>query len=332
VSVCIANYNGEAMLVGCIDSILQQVGQVRVEILVHDDASTDASVELLKRYYPQTILIESARNVGFCAANNRMVARARGEYILLLNNDASLYPDALVTLVRGMRAEHDSAVLSLPQYDSETGLLVDLGMLLDPFHTPVPNYDSARTEVAYVIGACLFIPRARWQEFGGFPEWFESLAEDLYLCAVARLHGCTVRALNGSGYLHRQGASFGGNRIGDSGIQTTYRRRYLSERNRLCAMLITVPGPAAYLLASLQAMTLLIEGVSVSLVKRQAVPLRKIYWPAVRDTFVARREWRTLRRTVQHTRSVGLGNYLRVFTIVPYKLRMLLRHGVPQLH
>jgi hypothetical protein len=44
------------------------------------------------------------------------------------------------------------AILSLPQYDFETGKLVDRGCLLDPFFNPVPNLDPAREDVAMAIG------------------------------------------------------------------------------------------------------------------------------------------------------------------------------------
>ena len=94
VSVCVANFNGEHLLSDCIDSVLAQECDAAIEILVHDDASTDGSVALLRTRYPQVHVLASNDNVGFCVGNNRMVERARGEYILLRNNDAALAPDA----------------------------------------------------------------------------------------------------------------------------------------------------------------------------------------------------------------------------------------------
>ena len=75
-----------------------------VEIIVHDDASSDGSVALIRQYYPQVVLIESPNNVGICVANNRMAALAKGDYLLLLNNDAALWPDALATLLATAQA------------------------------------------------------------------------------------------------------------------------------------------------------------------------------------------------------------------------------------
>ncbi|RYH66119.1 MAG: glycosyltransferase family 2 protein, partial [Alcaligenaceae bacterium] len=212
VSVCIANFEGEALLPACIDSILAQSSQATVEILVHDDCSHDQSLTLLRDRYPSVHVIASDENVGFCVSNNRMVARARGDYVLLLNNDAALATDAVERLLEVAESLNQPSILTLPQIDWETGALVDRGCLLDPFFNPIPNLDANRDDIAYVIGACLWCPRETWHALGGFPEWMESIGEDLYLCNLARLRGIPVRALRESHYRHRQGASFGGNR------------------------------------------------------------------------------------------------------------------------
>src|SRR6185312_7740799 len=145
------------------------------------------SLALLQQRYPQVEILASKENVGFSIGNNRMVAHARGEYILLLNNDAALYPDALASLLNTAHCQTQPGIQTLPQYDWVSGDLVDRGCLLDPFYNPVPNLDPERRDVAMVIGACLFIPRKLWNSLGGFPEWLESIGEDLYLCCLARL-------------------------------------------------------------------------------------------------------------------------------------------------
>jgi hypothetical protein len=65
----------------------------------------------------------------------------------------------------------------------------------------------------------------------------------MYLCCVARLWGHPVRALPASGYRHWQGKSFGGNRVADNRLSTTFRRRALSERNKTFVMAMTRPSP-----------------------------------------------------------------------------------------
>jgi len=331
ISVCIANFNGEDMLVDCIESVLAQEGDAPIEILVHDDASTDGSVALLRMRYPQVRLIASPENVGFCTANNRMVEAARGEFLLLLNNDAALYATAVRALLSDAERMNTPAILALPQYDWETGRVVDRGCLLDPLHTPVPNLDPGRQDVAYAIGACLWIPRITWDSLGGFPPWLGSIAEDMYLCCAARLRNLPVRCVDGSGYRHRQGASFGGNRVDSGRLASRYERRYLSERNRLAVIVCCMPTPAMWLVLSMHLAALMIEGAALSLIKRDSRPWSRIYGRAIRDAWYSRDTYRLERRKLQATRRVGLGAYLKPTVWTPWKLVLLFRHGMPGL-
>lgn len=331
ISVCIANYNGMNVLGDCIDSVLAQTTDAQVEIIVHDDASTDDSLQLLRERYPQVELIASDANVGFCIANNRMVAQAQGEFVLLLNNDAALAPNALATLLQEAGQQQPRGILALPQYDWESGALVDRGCLLDPFYNPVPNTDPQRRDVAMVIGACLWIPRVLWLELGGFPEWFESIGEDLYLCCRARLAGYPVQVPAASGYRHRQGASFGGNRASASGLATTYRRRRLSERNKTFAMVICTPGAALWLLLPLHLLALALEGFVLSLLRRDARLWREVYagvWGALRTQ---RKQLHAQRYAVQSAPHRMSRRYFSGFVLRLRKLDMLLRHGAPDI-
>jgi len=332
VSICIANYNGMGIIDECLRSVLAQQGDIAVEILVHDDASTDGGVAYVRENYPEVVLIESDVNVGFCVANNRMVVRAKGEYILLLNNDAALFPDALETLLLEARRQVQPSILTLPQYDATTGKLVDRGCLLDPFYNPVPNLDPARQDVAMVIGACLWIPKALWEELEGFPEWFESIAEDMYLCCRARLAGYAVRALTVSGYRHWQGKSFGGNRVVDQRLSTTFRRRALSERNKSFVMVVCSPALWLGLILPIHLVLLIMEGVVLSLLKGDAKLGCDIYLECLRSLVIDRHQLVRMRKAVSAGSVIGLAAFLQVFYLIPHKLTMLMRHGLPDVN
>lgn len=331
ISVCIANYNGAAMIAGCLDSVLAQQGDFTLEIIVHDDASSDASVDIISCDYPSVRLIPSADNVGFCIANNRMVTSACGDYVLLLNNDAELLPDALRHLLAAAEAAPAPVLLSLPQYDFDSGALIDRGCLLDPFYNPVPNLDPGRHEVAMVIGACLWLPRDLWNELGGFPEWFGSIGEDLYLCCRARLAGYPVRVLDVSGYRHRVGASFGGGRAREGRLASTFRRRALSERNKTYVMFLTCPALFMAVILPMHLLVLLCEGVLLSLLKWHAAYLTEIYMPVFAAVYQRRIGLRKLRKIIKQHASVASTDFFSVFDWMPYKLRMLIKHGLPSL-
>jgi len=330
-SVCIANYNGVALLDDCLESVLTQQGDLSIEIIVHDDASTDDSIALLRERYPQIELLTSTQNVGFCISNNRMVAHARGKYILLLNNDAALYPNALQTLLDAARSQSPQGILTLPQYDWVTGLLVDRGCLLDPFYNPIPNLDAKRINVAMAIGACLWLPRDLWQELGGFPEWMESIAEDLYLCCKARSLGIPVQTAGRSGFRHRLGTSFGGARIDGKNLKSSFRRRRLSERNKTFALIIFTPTPAAWVLLTIHLLVLMIEGIAVSLIRWNLGIFIEIYANVPLALMHGQRSIFTLRRQAGNSRRTSVLEYFSAFSLLPRKLMLLLRFGIPKI-
>ncbi len=331
ISVCIANYNGMEVIDDCLRSVLEQEGDISLEILVHDDASSDGSVAYIRGRYPSARLIVSESNVGFCIANNRMAAEAKGKYLLLLNNDAALYPDALQALLLEADRIGGLAILGLPQYDAGSGELVDIGSLLDPFLNPVPNLDPNRNEVGMVIGACLWVPRALWDELGGFPEWFGSIGEDLYLCCRARLAGHAVRAVATSGYRHWQGKSFGGNRVVENRLATTFRRRALSERNKCFVMVLTYPAPLLQLVFPIHLVLLLVEGFVLSLLKGQWRAFREIYAACLQSLWSERKDLFRFRRQILAGRAISWRTFIDPFTWCPHKLRLLLRHGIPRI-
>lgn len=330
ISVCIANYNGENVLLPCIESVLRQQCAAKVEIIIHDDASTDASVALLATYHPGIRLIRSSTNVGFCVSNNRMAEIADGDYLLLLNNDARLREGALQCMLE--RAVHQgfSGILSVPQYALDSGCLLDYGCRIDPFLNPVPATTPGAKRIAYVMGACLWIPRALWRRIHGFPEWLGSIGEDIFLCLAAWQAHVGVEVIDASGYDHAVGYSFGGGKAIEGALVTTYKRRFLSERNRTCVMAVFCPTAILPLMLLAQIATSFVEGVAMLLVKRDARVLREVYLSAIASA------WR-LRHTALSERakfkkefgSFSLRRWLGLFSLMPRKLHTVLRHGIP---
>lgn len=330
VSICIANYNGESLLRDCIGSIFEQEADFEIEVLVHDDASGDGSIALLESGYPDIRIIRSATNVGFCISNNRMVEAARGDFILLLNNDTALYPDAISTLVEQWKLT-PSSILTLPQYAWDDGRLINRGCRLDIFYNVVPVLDDGEAPIAMVEAACLFMEKNLWERLGGFPESFGSIAEDALLCCAARLSGAQIICARSSGYRHRQGASFGGNRILSTTLASPYSRRYLSERNRFALLLGCTPTRLTWMLLLLHLLQLLTEAALVCALSRSAEAWRRIYLPAIGDAWKQRDSTRRLRQRLQALRTIGLGDYFKAFTFIPQRLRLLTRHGIPTL-
>jgi GT2 family glycosyltransferase len=328
VSVCIANFNGESIIADCIDSVLQQKNAPDFEILVHDDASSDASLEVLKKY-DSVRLIKSSENVGFCISNNRMAAEARGEFILLLNNDARLNDDALATLLDESRKHADKVVLGLPQYDFTSGELVDFGLKLDYFCSSVPHAKPTESDIAMVIGACMWVPTELWRRINGFPEWFETNAEDVYLCCYARLLGYSIYVPDRSGFLHMIGHSLGGGKTEGNRLQISTRRRYFSERNRLFVQWLFYPVWLLPITTSVNLVVLFVEAIVLSVANRKASLISDIYIKSQVDAFSAIGTVRQARRIAMRSREISFARFFRTFTVIPQKLRLLFSTGLP---
>lgn len=329
-TVCIANYNGKEVIDDCLRSVFAQDCDFLFEVIVHDDASSDNSMDIVRERYPMVKVITSEENVGFCISNNRMVEIAAGQNILLLNNDAVLFPDALRTLHEHTERQINAGIVGLSQYDIGTKKLIDMGSLCDLFLNPIPNLDSTRRDVAMVCGACLWVSKGLWVELGGLPAWFGSLAEDMHLCTLARLRGYPVQVLATSGYFHHVGKSLGGGRVQDDNrLVTNKSRRALSERNKSRVMILTYPAPLLQTVLPIHLFLLVLEGALLAMLKWDWNLFIDIYLSCLQSLWSQREMLYLLRCEIQAERTINCRSFLYPFQILPYKLRLLYRHGLP---
>jgi GT2 family glycosyltransferase len=329
VSVCIANYNGADVIEQCLRSVCDQQVAASIEIIVHDDASSDNSAAMIQSGFPQAKLLVSDNNVGFCRANNKMVAQASGKYVLLLNNDAWLADDAIATFLDGVE-RHGDCIFTLPQYGASDEKLFDCGMHMDFFANAVPVAKTVEQPVAMVMGACLWISRIRWDSCEGLPEWFGSMAEDMYLCNRVRLQGGEVIALSQSAYFHHIGHSFGGGKVVEAKLSTTVKRRRLSERNKLYVMFLFYPPLVLSFILPLAVFTLILEGLLLAMIKRDFGFFTQIYGFALGGLWANIAKLRRERAVIQNGRTVAARKFFSVYRWLPYKLQMLLKHGIPE--
>jgi GT2 family glycosyltransferase len=336
ITVCIPNYNGagesengNTILDDCLTSVLSQGLGDALEIIVFDDASTDRSVSLLEESYPSVTLIKSKKNVGYCKANNIMAKHARGHFLLLLNNDAELLPGAIIALLDASKIDPE-AIFSLKQYQSGTRELLDIGMGMDFCATPYPIKEENSKHLVTVIGACLWVTREFFLQVGGFPEWFESIAEDMYLCLYARALGRQIKVLPTSGYLHQSGFSFGGGKADTTG-KTSFRRRFLSERNRMCVLLIFFPTIALVPAAAISLISWSLEALVLIVKHRSLDPLTRIYLPALSGVISRLSLIAKYRREIQTRNTQSTIEFLEPLSLSPVKLRFFLINGTPEL-
>ena len=105
VSFIIINWNGRKFISSCIDSILNQSNK-SFEVIIVDNASTDGSVNFLKKQFPEVKIVELKKNYGFATGNNIGFKESSGEYIALINNDAVLdksWLENMVSMIEGSK-------------------------------------------------------------------------------------------------------------------------------------------------------------------------------------------------------------------------------------
>jgi O-antigen biosynthesis protein len=171
------------------------------ELIVVDNGSQDGTVSFVRQIENATIVLNT-ENVGFGAANNQGAARARGRYVVFLNDDAFVHDGWLAPLLE--RVEGDERVGAVgPMLLNPDGSLQCAGALLSRSGSVVcygeddsperPEYRLARV-VDFLAGACLLVRRRAFNEVGGFDTAYGlGYYEDADLCLALAARGyCSV--------------------------------------------------------------------------------------------------------------------------------------------
>lgn len=231
VSIVVLNYNGKKYLENCLSSIIKQNGPP-YEIIVVDNASSDGSAEYVRSTFPSVRLVENDKNLGFAGGNNRGVEEAKGEFVVLLNNDTTVERGWLAELIapleRGEAALVSSRVFTEgidPRYYEKGGTLSLLGYnIMRVFDDDEMLFNATGCSMAF--------PRSLFPK--PFDEDYFCYSEDAFLSFRARFKGLVVKQAPRSVVHHIGSATT--NRI-SSRVTTFYQ-----ERNRLLNLLLFFNG------------------------------------------------------------------------------------------
>jgi GT2 family glycosyltransferase len=223
-SIIIVNWNTRDLLADCLDSIAANAPTYSYEIIVVDNASADESVAMVKAQFPHVMLIENNGNPGFAQANNQAIARSSGRYVLLLNPDTVVLPEALDKLIdfmdryplagaAGSRLFSADGSLQTSCYPYPT-LFRELWRLshLDAIRL-IAEYDmsswsvDAPREVEAVQGSCLMLRRKALDQVGLLDENFFMYSEEVDLCLRIRQGGWPLYWVPQSRVIHYGGQS-----------------------------------------------------------------------------------------------------------------------------
>lgn len=179
ISVIIVNWNGKKWLKRCLDSLESQTYQP-LEIILVDNASSDDSVAFVKSNYPRVKLVISDKNLGFAGGNNLGIEKARGELILLINNDTWTDGDMVEILVKEM-TKHNLDVIGPYEADYYTkALRAPYRSTIDPLgHSVYLPAQGDMYNSFYLTGVCLLFSRELYISTGGLDNSFFMYCEEV---------------------------------------------------------------------------------------------------------------------------------------------------------
>lgn len=202
VSIIIPVSNKWALTRACLNSVARacRSSGFNCEVILADDASTDDTLRAAE-FFPNLKVVRQEQHLGFLRNCNAAAASARGRYILFLNNDTVVMPNWLTALMEAGEKYSDGAIIGSRLLYPD-GTIQDAGAVLfadgtaanlgrgRPRHDPQFCFDR---EVDCVTAVSALMPRAFWDEVGGFDDRYApGYCEDSDLAMAARSRGMRV--------------------------------------------------------------------------------------------------------------------------------------------
>jgi GT2 family glycosyltransferase len=230
VSVIVTGWRDAPYLIDCLRALQARITSVPYEVIVSLNEPTPSLLAALAHQVDGVVVLSTPVNRGFGEACNRGGAAARGELLVLLNDDAIVLDGWLEALVEAAD-HHDEAGAVGSRILLEHGAIQEEGAVIwsDGATTLIGYHDQAEAapdlglrRVDYCSAASLLVRRATWESSGGIDtRYFPAYFEDVDLCMKIQAGGQSILFEPRSVVVHRDGSS----------TTPTYRT-FLAERNK----------------------------------------------------------------------------------------------------
>ena len=222
VSIIILNYNGLRFVERCIRSVLS-TDYPNFEVIFVDNKSTDGSPELVEKLFGEEKrlkIVKNEKNLGFSGGNNRGIRIARGDYIVLLNNDTEVRPDWLKQIIAVMEKRDDIGIAQpVILYMDSDNIIQTLGNNIDSILMVVKSVGKGKKfpaeklckmiKTSFPMGACIVLKRSLLKKIGLFDEKFFIYHDDIYWGLLTWLSGHKVATILTSVIYHYGRATIG---------------------------------------------------------------------------------------------------------------------------
>lgn len=228
-SIIIVNWNSWDYLQKCIMSIMENADEMKYEIIVVDNCSSDHSIENISTYFPDIILIKNENNVGFPRANNQAFSIARGQYFLALNPDTLIKKNTLqqsldvlknddsigcigVKTLKGNGEILLSCARSFPSIWSTFWHLFYIDTIFKKWKflksSEMSYWDHNNScEVDLLHGGYMMFPESIYRKLGGLDEKIPMFYEDIEYCCRIKKSGFRIYYLADVEIVHFVGMS-----------------------------------------------------------------------------------------------------------------------------
>lgn len=202
-SIIIVNYNVKHFLEQCLLSVINATKRIEAEIIVVDNNSVDGSCHYIRKRFPTIELIENNENKGFSKANNQGIARAKGNFVLLLNPDTVVQEDTFDKCLSFMEAHPKAGAMTVKMIDGKGRFLPESKRALPspavafykifglsklfPHSKRFARYHLGHLDkhkvqrIEILPGAFMFMRHSALQEVGALDERFFMYGEDIDL-------------------------------------------------------------------------------------------------------------------------------------------------------
>ncbi len=217
VSIIVPVYGEADYTLHCLSAICATPSRASYEVIVVDDCSPDHTPELLA-LVTGIRLVRNETNLGFLRSCNRAAREARGDYLVLLNNDTEVLSGWLDALVKTFKSRPKAGLVGAKLLYPDRRLQESGGVIFSDGSglnygrdddANRPEYNFVR-EVDYCAGACIMVPRRLFEQLGGFDERFvPAYYEDTDLAFAVRQAGYHVLIQPASQVIHFEGVTSG---------------------------------------------------------------------------------------------------------------------------
>jgi hypothetical protein len=226
VTVVVVNWNGREITLECLAS-LRAVTYSPLRVLVVDNASTDGSVDAVRKTFPDVLVLPQERNLRFAGGTNAGIRRALADgadMVMLLNNDTIVDPKCVTALVARMHSEERCGMVAPRIYYADPpDLLWFTGGVISMWtgtmhHTGIRERDTERSatprDIDYASGCCVLTSREVVNSVGMLDESYFMYSEDADWSMRIRQAGYRIVYEPGAKVWHKLSVSAGGHLSG----------------------------------------------------------------------------------------------------------------------